>query len=362
MKSCPFMTGGRPTAVGWTGIRRALTGPATGLMLAVLMLWPDLARAADHAVIIMYHRFNEQEYPSTNIRLDQFDEHLAELTSGKYTVMSLPDIVAALKTGKALPDRTVGITIDDAYASVYDHAWPRLKKAGLPFTLFVATDPVDRKLGGIMTWDQIRELQAGGVTIGHHTVSHSHMAASNDDRNLREFTQASDRFQAELGNVPKIFAYPYGEATRDLEATAKAQGFDAAFGQHSGVVHPSLGFYYLPRFAMNENFGGIGRFRLAVNSLAMAATDLTPADHLVTGASNPPAMGFTLIEPKPKGLDRLACFASHEGRAMLESLGNVRFEIRVKNPFPAGRARINCTLPGPDGRWYWLGRQFFVTK
>ncbi|MEQ8805163.1 MAG: chitin deacetylase, partial [Rhodospirillales bacterium] len=134
------------------------------------------------------------------------------------------------------------------------------------------------------------------------------------------------------------------------------------FGQHSGVAHPSLGYFYLPRFAMNETFGGIGRFRLAINALAMPVTDLTPADQLVTGANNPPAMGFTLVPPAPQGIDRLTCFASHEGRARLERLGEVRVEVRVNQPFPAGRGRINCTVPGPDGRWYWLGRQFFITK
>ena len=71
-------------------------------MLGLLILWPDVARATDQAVIIMYHRFDEQDYPTTNIRLEQFDEHLAELTSGKYTVMSLPDIVAAMKAGRTM--------------------------------------------------------------------------------------------------------------------------------------------------------------------------------------------------------------------------------------------------------------------
>ena len=339
-----------------TGGRRA----AALAVFCLLLIWPMAAKAADQAVVIMYHRFGEQDYPSTNIRVEQFEAHLAELTSGKYNVMDLPDIVKALKAGESLPDRTVGISIDDAYASTYTVAWPRLKKAGLPFTVFVSTGQVDRKLGGMMTWDQIRELQAAGVTIGHHTVQHSHMAGASEDLNRAEFEDAGKRYREELGKVPELFAYPYGEASLAVEAMAKEQGFIAAFGQHSGVLHKSLGFFYLPRFAMNEAFGGMDRFRLAVNALAMPVADLTPADPLVTEKNNPPAMGFTLTDPKPKGLDRIACFASSEGRAHLENLGDVRFEVRVTKPFPKGRSRINCTLPGPDGRWYWLGRQFFV--
>ena len=131
--------------------------------------------------------------------------------------------------------------------------------------------------------------------------------------------------------MPELFAFPYGEASKELEGMAQDRGFAAAFGQHSGVVHPSLGYFYLPRFALNETFGGIDRFKLAVNALAMPVTDITPADELITpNDPNPPAMGFTLIQPGPKGLDRLACFASHEGRARLENLGNVRIGARRK--------------------------------
>ncbi|HEC91025.1 MAG TPA: chitin deacetylase, partial [Alphaproteobacteria bacterium] len=43
----------------------------------------------------------------------------------------------------------------------------------------------------------------------------------------------------------------------------------------------------------------------------------------------------------------------------VEVLAGVRVEIRAKTPFPNGRTRLNCTLPGPDGRWRWFGRQFY---
>ncbi|MFP3386390.1 polysaccharide deacetylase family protein, partial [Tritonibacter sp. SIMBA_163] len=82
---------------------------------------------------------------------------------------------ARIDAGKPLPPRTVAITIDDAYLSVYETAWPLLRKHDLPFALFVATDPVDRGIPGYMDWDQIRELEAGGVEIGSQAVTHPHM-------------------------------------------------------------------------------------------------------------------------------------------------------------------------------------------
>ncbi|MDH5410757.1 MAG: polysaccharide deacetylase family protein, partial [Alphaproteobacteria bacterium] len=119
------------------------------LIAAAIQLTPAVAAAADSAVFLMYHRFGEDIYPATNVRIEQFEAHITELTKGPYTVLPASEIVAALQSGKELPDRTVGITIDDAYLSVYTEAWPRLKAAGLPFTLFVATDAVDKGYGGM---------------------------------------------------------------------------------------------------------------------------------------------------------------------------------------------------------------------
>src|SRR3546814_1721278 len=105
----------------------------------------------------MYHRFGEDDRPSTSIRLSQFEAHIAELTSGRYRVMALPEIVARLRAGQPLPQRAVAITIDDAALSVYREAWPRLKAAGLPFTLFVSTEPLDR---GFRSEEHTSELQS----------------------------------------------------------------------------------------------------------------------------------------------------------------------------------------------------------
>src|SRR3546814_17130514 len=124
----------------------------------------------------MYHRFGEDDLPSTSIRLSQFEAHLAELTSGRYRVMALPEIVARLRAGQPLPQRAVAITIDDAALSVYREAWPRLKAAGLPFTLFVSTEPLDRGFSDSMSWQQLRELSGHPlVTVGNHGHRHAPM-------------------------------------------------------------------------------------------------------------------------------------------------------------------------------------------
>jgi peptidoglycan/xylan/chitin deacetylase (PgdA/CDA1 family) len=314
------------------------------------------ATAPDSAVVMMYHRFGESGLPATNIRIEQFEAHLKELTEGDYRVRPLGEIVTTLKSGQPLPGRNVALTIDDAFLSVYTEAWPRLKKKGLPFTLFVATDSIDRNLAGYMSWDQIRELKEAGVTLGSQTAAHPHMPSLSKDKIRAELSVSNARFKVELGEAPKLFAYPYGEASLAVIEAVKDAGFDAAFGQHSGVLYKGSRMLYLPRFAMNESYGDAKRFILAANAMPLYATEVTPKDP--TLGPNPPAFGFT-VGANIKGLKSLACYSSAHGKLAIERLGPRRIEVRPPRPFPPGRARVNCTMPD-EGRWRWFGMQFFV--
>lgn len=332
-----------------------------GLFLGCLS---QAALAASSAVIIMYHRFGEADFPSTNIQLEQLDAHIKELKSGPYTVLPVAEIIEKLKAGIRLPDRTVGITIDDAYRSIYTKGWPRFKAAGLPITVFVSTAHVDHGSSRHLTWDQVREMHAAGVDFGHHSVSHLHMAKASTDNIRQELKIANQRFEKELGAKPKLFAYPYGETSRAVQNIIKSAGFIGAFGQHSGVIDSTGDFSYLPRFGLNEKFGGINRFRILANAISIPVQDMTPNDPLI-GDNNPPAIGFTvsgeLANPKAD-LSRLSCFLNHEGqRAELSQLGP-RIEIRSKQPMPLGRTRLNCTMPTKQGRWRWFGHQFIRIK
>ncbi len=331
---------------------------AAAIGLLTVLSGPPVAQAAESAVIMMYHRFGESAHPATNIRLDQFDAHLEELQSGAYTVLSIPEILATLRAGRPLPERTVGITIDDAYLSVYTEAWPRLRRAGFPFTLFVATDAIDRKFASYMSWDQIRDLRDNGVTIGSQTASHLHMPANRDARNREDIRLSNERFQQELGAAPTLFAYPFGEASVSIQKIVQEAGFTDAFGQHSGALHTSSDRYYMPRFALNENFGDLKRFKLVANALPVPHTDLSPLNPTLT--KNPPLFGFTLTKDAGQ-LSGLTCYAGDQGKLRMERLGP-RVEVRLARNLSAGRARINCTAPGPDGRWRWLGMLYYVPK
>jgi peptidoglycan/xylan/chitin deacetylase (PgdA/CDA1 family) len=329
------------------------------MMMAAALLAPaPAAFAAESAVFLMYHRFGEDSYPSTNVRIEQFEAQIAELSGGQYNVMPVGEILAALRAGKSLPDRTVGITIDDAYLSVYTRAWPRLKAAGFPFALFVATDAVDKGYAGMLGWDQIREMRDAGVEIGAHTASHLHMVDASEDVNRAEMQRSLKRIKEELGASPDLFAYPYGEAGLAEQELVAEFGFKMAFGQHSAVAYAGLQPMYLPRFALNETYSDIEDFRLRVNTLPLPVTDLLPADNVI-GDNNPPAVGFT-VGQSIKSLRGLSCFHSQFGKVDLDILGTHRVEIRFPAAFRTGRSRLNCTIPAGKGRWRWFGLQYYT--
>src|SRR3546814_16959250 len=138
--------------------------------------------------------------------MDQFQAHLEEIRSGGHGVLPLPEILERMRNAVDIPDRTVAITVDDAYASVYARAWPLLREAGLPFTLFVSTDSVDCGSPGYMTWDQIRELKAAGVTIGSRTASHPHLHDIAQAQVTIELDRAAQRIAEETAERTTRFA------------------------------------------------------------------------------------------------------------------------------------------------------------
>ena len=337
-------------------MRAALRAAAAAF--AALMAATATAGAGDSAVVFLYHRFGENQFPATSIRLDQFEAQNAELKSGGYSVLPVPEILAALQGGRPLPDNAVGITVDDTYRSVATQAWPRLKAAGFPLTVFVATDPVDKGYPDYLTWDEIRALAKDGVTIGAHSASHPHMADAPPGEIAGEIARSNARLAEELGFVPEIFAYPYGEASLALRGYVGGSGYKFAFGQHSGVISGQADFLNLPRFALNENYGEIGKFRERARALPLAVRDFTPADPLVAD-DNPPAIAFS-VDPETKGIEKLACFGSEREGLTLTRTENSRFEIKLPAPLAPGRFRLNCTMPADQGRYRWFGAAFYV--
>ncbi|MGE5145206.1 MAG: polysaccharide deacetylase family protein [Candidatus Eiseniibacteriota bacterium] len=327
-------------------------------MAALLLAAATPALAAESAVILAYHRFGERGTPDTNTTVAQFEAQLAELRRGGYHVLPIAEILKAIQEKKPLPDRAVGISIDVAFRSVYQVAWPRLKAAGFPFTLFIDVRPLDGKYKGYMSWDEVKALAKAGVTIGNQTLNHKRLLTLDAVARRAEIEGAAERIAAETGRKPTLFAYPYGEYDKAIRDQVAAMGFAGAFGTQGGVIYPGADRFALPRMYMNEAYGSVDRLRLVASALPLPATHILPADPVIK--ANPPTLGFT-VDPGIEPLDRIACYAAGQGRVTLTHPAPRRVEAKLARPLPPGRWRINCTMPAGHGRWRWLGALFIVT-
>jgi peptidoglycan/xylan/chitin deacetylase (PgdA/CDA1 family) len=313
------------------------------------------------AIILQYHRFGEDKYPSTNTRIEQLESHIKYLKDNNFTVLPLIDIITAIQNKTALPANTVGISIDDAYISVYEHAWPLLKKANFPFTIFVVSDVHlhngSEHKNNYMTWEQIGELANAGVDIGSQTLSHAHLPLLGMDETRQQLINSADIIENKIGKRPLLLSYPYGEASDTVMQQAKDAGYIAAFGQHSGPISNYSNFYYLPRFPVNEKFGEMTYMETRLNSVPLPVKDFLPTNPVLSD-DNIVNVGFSLDFIKGN-MKNLTCYHSAIGRIEdSRFLNNTRLQLQYNDSAKKGRTRINCTAKADSEKWYWFGMQF----
>ena len=308
------------------------------------------------ATVFMYHKFGVSKYPSTSVTIDQLNSHIEELTKEKYTIKSLDFIIDTILNDGDLPENTIGISIDDADKSFLEVGWPTFKKNNIPVTLFVTTGTISNN-SKYINWDQIRKLKEEGVTIGAHSHTHAHLPDISIEEVRKEIETSNKIFLKELGEIPNLFAFPYGEATSEIMQLIKEFKFKVSFGQHSGIINETSNMYYLPRFSLNEKYGEIDRLRFAALSKGLGVYDFMPIDPTIK--ENPPFIGFSLLdEKKAPSLD---CFIfDSKGQVEREIYKfNERIEIRLSRELSTGRSRMNCTVKDNNGNWRWFGHQFY---
>ena len=307
---------------------------------------------------LMYHRFNENKYPSTNIRMDVFDKQMRMIKNHGYEFYNPKLFEKEFNISKE--EKKILITIDDGFQSFYEEAWPYLKKNNIPFILFVSTEPVGNK--GYMTWSQILEIENSKLgTIGHHSHTHKYLIDMSEEDFVNDIETASKIFKKKLGYIPTIFSYPFGEYSKFMKDYISNK-FTLAFGQHSGIIDLNKEKYELPRFPINEKYGDLKRFRSLINYLPLEYRLLKPEEKKLTEKTNPPKIIVEFFNEQ-KNIKDITCYSNDGGTWKKSNLlfkGNL-LEINFLNNFKPRRGRINCSL-NDNGKWRWFGTQFTVME
>ena len=307
---------------------------------------------------IMYHRFDENKYPSTNIRMDIFKKHIQLIKDLDYDFIHPKDFENNFNIPKK--QKKVLITIDDAFQSFYEVAWPFLKKNKIPFILFVSTEPVGNK--GYMTWSQIREIESENfAVIGHHSHSHEYLIDVSNEDFINDIETANKIFNEKIGYIPNLFSYPFGEYSEFMRQYISKK-FTYAFGQHSGVIDINKEKFQLPRFPINENYGEIKRFRSIMKTYPLEYKKLLPLEKKLDQSNNPPSFSVEFFDNQTN-IKNINCY-SNEGDRWEKSniqISNRMLKIKFREAFMPRRGRINCSL-NDNGKWRWFGTQFIIKE
>ena len=304
---------------------------------------------------LMYHRFNENKYPSTNIQMDIFRQQIKMIRELKYKFYDPKNLEKNFDAPKI--EKKILITIDDAFTSFYKVAWPYLKKEKIPFILFVSTQTIGKN--GYMTWDQIKELEKESIAyIGNHSHTHKYLVDLKNEEFINDINTSTSIFKDKLGYNPIFFSYPFGEYSAFIKEYI-SKNFKFSFGQHSGVIDINKDHHELPRFPMNEKYGDLKRFKFLINLNPLQYKVLYPLDKYLRN-NNPPKFLVEFFDEQ-KNINNINCF-SDEGDGWEKSKVSFNQNVLILNfreEFKFRRGRINCSL-NDDGIWRWFGIQFSI--
>lgn len=186
--------------------------------------------------VFCYHRFKPSCKSSLCVPTDLFDKQMAYLKDNGYQTISLSMLYEFTRFKKALPPKSVVITIDDGYRSGYSVAAPILKKYGFTATLFIYTDFVGASKNAV-TWDQLRELKSQGFEIGSHTLSHPDLTRQlpgetdeeYDDRIKKELAVSKSIIDSKMGQDTLFIAWPFGKYNTKVLELSEQSGYTLGF-------------------------------------------------------------------------------------------------------------------------------------
>ncbi|PYF79238.1 polysaccharide deacetylase [Marinomonas alcarazii] len=316
------------------------------------------AQAQDYLPVLQYHHVSASSPKSTSVTPEQFTEHMDYLKNAGFQVVDLRSALDDLKANKPLPEKSVAISFDDAYRNIYQAGFPILKERNFPFTVFINSEPVERKSRSFLTWEQMKEMEQFGGVFANHTISHPYMLrkekGETDEAWMSRMEKEVDTVESllvkHLGSSPKMLAYPYGESNGRIRSMMAEKGI-MAFGQQSGVVSADSDFENLPRFPASGAYAKLSTLKTKLNAKPMPLlSENAGGDY---AGEEPVSINLTFKEGKYR-LKDLACYVSGQGKATLEWVSEREVKATASKPFGVGRGRINCTMPDNSGKhYYW---------
>lgn len=206
-----------------------------------------------HVPILMYHYLSVPSEDANIYRQDLsvspelFAAHLDAMQQAGYTSISLYTLLDHLNHGTPLPEKPVVLTFDDGYRDNYTNAFPLLRARGMTATFFIVTDFINNQVPEYLTWDMVREMYAGGMSIEAHGRNHVSLANKDNDYLIWQALGNIESIELEVGVRPHFICYPAGEFDQRTIEVFRSANFWAGFTTQQGATQSSDNLFQMQR-------------------------------------------------------------------------------------------------------------------
>ncbi len=185
--------------------------------------------------VLAYHRFAESASSKTIVEKASFDQQMRYLKENGYSVITLENLLDFIDFASDIPPKAVVITIDDGWRSVYDIAFPILKKYGFTATLFLYSDFIGSPKA--LTWEQVRKMADYGFEIQCQTKTHRSLSRMKKNESFENYFAAVQQelraprrvIKQKTGRTCDCLAYPFGDTSPLVRAMLEQEGYRAGF-------------------------------------------------------------------------------------------------------------------------------------
>ena len=325
----------------------------------------------DYATLIQYHHVSNKTPAITSVTGEQFQAHLELIESLGFQILPLPDVISSIKNNIPFNKKTLAITFDDAYASIYENAFPLLKKRNWPFTIFVNPKAIDAGHSRQLSWAMLKEMQKNGATIANHSHEHNHLLKRLDGetkaqwltRTQKDIQTAQHRLKEKLGIQNKWLAYPYGEFDEDLQNLLTEMGF-LGFSQQSGAINISTDMLAIPRFPASGIYANVNTLKTKLLSRPFYVQGQKPKYKIRDVSEEAPELVLT-VNKKDINHRYAQCYFSGKRVETKKEIKGTELTISTQfnGSLPHGRSRYNCTAPSLSQKiYYWHSMPFITLK
>ena len=141
----------------------------------------------------------------------------------------------------------------------------------------------------MLTWDEVRDMHALGMTIGSHTLTHPNLPSAGLAAARHELAASKARLEEEISAPVTMFSYPNGGAeryiTRELQQAVRQAGYAAAATSRNGFAGPDTDVYALERIEVEESLADLV-FALEVERFVLGPTPESAEKHEWIGSQS----------------------------------------------------------------------------